>query len=106
MNRNFSVEGLVFTPEIAIELLNFDASQRAQNKGSITLKSNFFGGTVNASLSGTQLRKRGENLERGYDTELKAEVEDVAIGRAVPGHAAGAVRPGDSVAAERSKSFA
>lgn len=81
-NRNFYIRGLALAPELVIDELNFDASQRAQHKGSTTLKAHVFGGTLELSLSGSQLDKKGENLEKSYDTTLHLDAENVSIAQA------------------------
>ena len=83
VGRNFSIKGLAVTPEIIIDAANFDASQRAYNKGSVFVSGRFFGGTAEGKLTGTRLNQRGENLEKSYDTTLNVKVEGVAIDRAV-----------------------
>ncbi|MES2571788.1 MAG: hypothetical protein V4710_17260, partial [Verrucomicrobiota bacterium] len=78
-NRNFFLRELKIAPEIVIEEANFDASQRAQNKGSMRVKGRLFGGTSVVSLAGTQLKQKGENLERSYDTTLTIEASDISL---------------------------
>lgn len=77
--RNFFIRHLVLAPELVLEEVNFDASQRAQNKGSVDLKANAFGGTFHLSLSGSQLNKKGKNLDKSYNTVLKIEAADVSL---------------------------
>ena len=81
-DRNFFIKDLRLAPELVFDEVNFDASQRAQNKGSVILKAHAFGGTATLDLSGRVLRKRGENLTNAYDTTLKVELADIAIDRA------------------------
>ncbi|MDB6175253.1 MAG: hypothetical protein JWL59_4564 [Chthoniobacteraceae bacterium] len=80
-NRNFYLRELKLAPEVVIKEANFDASQRAQNKGSVTIKGEFFGGTTLLSLAGTQLKKKGENLAYGYDTTLRIEASSISLER-------------------------
>jgi hypothetical protein len=77
--RNFYVRHVSLAPDISIEEFNFDASQRAKNKGGATLTARVFGGTLHLSLAGTQLDKRGENLARSYDTTLKIDAAEIPI---------------------------
>ena len=79
--RNFYIRHLQLAPELSLEEVNFDASQRAQNKGSMQLKARAFGGTVALALAGTQLGKKGENLAKSYDTLLTVEAAGVSIDR-------------------------
>ncbi|HEX8295249.1 MAG TPA: translocation/assembly module TamB domain-containing protein, partial [Chthoniobacteraceae bacterium] len=82
VNRNLFIRELRLGPELAFQEINFDASRRAENKGSMTLKAQAFGGQAIISLAGEQLAKKGENLERGYATTLTVDISDVAIDRA------------------------
>lgn len=82
VDRNFFIKDLRLGPELVLDEVNFDASQRTQNKGSVKLRASAFGGTAALDLSGEQLKKRGENLEQSYNTTLKVELADVAIDRA------------------------
>ncbi len=77
--RNFFIKGLRLAPELVLDEVNFDASRRAENKGSMDLKATAFGGKLHLSLSGNQLDKKGENLAKSYDTTLKVEAADVSI---------------------------
>ncbi len=81
-DRNFFIKDLRLSPELVLDEVNFDASQRAQNKGSVSIKASAFGGTAALELSGSQLQKQGENLEKAYDTTLKVELANIAIDRA------------------------
>jgi len=83
VDRNFFMKGLVVTSDIVLDEVNFDASQRAQNKGSVMVKGRFFGGTAQATLAGEQLRQRGENLERSYATTSTVEAEGIEIDRVI-----------------------
>src|SRR6266853_3382963 len=82
VKRNFFIRHLVLAPELVLDEVNFDASQRAENKGSMMLRAHAFGGTLAFDLGGSQMNKRGENLDYSYDTTLKVEAADVAIDRA------------------------
>lgn len=77
--RNFFIKHLALSPELVIDELNFDASQRAQHKGSMDLKANLFGGTLHLALAGSQLDKKGQNLDKSYDTTLRIEAADISI---------------------------
>lgn len=77
--RNFYIKNLQLAPELVIEALNFDASQRAQDKGSMDLKARLFGGTFHLNLSGSQLKSKGKNLDKSYDTKLIVEGAGVSI---------------------------
>ena len=79
VGRNFYLKNVQLSPELVIEELNFDASQRAQHRGGVTLKARAFGGTAQLSLSGSQLDKKGENLAKSYDTTLKIDAADISI---------------------------
>ncbi|MEA3210064.1 MAG: translocation and assembly module TamB [Chthoniobacter sp.] len=80
--RNLFIKNLQFGPDLMLDEVNFDASQRAQNKGHVTVKAHAFGGTAELDLTGTELKKSGENLDRGYDTTLRIEAAGVALDRA------------------------
>ncbi len=80
--RNLFIKDLRLAPELVIDEVNFDASQRAQNTGSMLLKAHAFGGTLEVSLRGSELQKKGRNLPKGYSTEFAATVEHLAITRA------------------------
>ena len=77
--RNFYLRNLQLSPELVIEEANFDASRRAENRGGMLLKLRAFGGTAQLSLAGTQLRKKGENLERSYDTALIVDAAGISL---------------------------
>jgi hypothetical protein len=77
--RNFFIKHLVLAPELVLEEVNFDASQRAQNKGSMDMRGSVFGGSFYFSLAGSQLHKKGENLANSYDTTLQIEASDVSL---------------------------
>jgi hypothetical protein len=77
--RNFFIRHLVLAPELVLEEVNFDASQRAQNKGSVDVKAALFGGSLHVALSGNQLNKNGENLQHSYNTMLQIEAADIGI---------------------------
>jgi autotransporter translocation and assembly factor TamB len=73
-NRNLFITGLELAPQVVFDVINFDASRRAQNEGSMAIQARLFGGTFALSLAGTQLKAKGENLERSYDTRLKIDI--------------------------------
>src|SRR3954470_9560276 len=56
--RNLYVKGLQLSPELIFDEINFDASQRAQNKGSSDVKAHLFGGTFDLKIEGEQLQKQ------------------------------------------------
>lgn len=78
-NRNLFFKDLYLAPQLVINQLNFDASQRAQKKGSMMLKAQAFGGTLELNLSGAVLEKKGENLENSYLTILKVAAANVSL---------------------------
>ncbi len=78
-DRNFYIKELQLAPDLVVEALNFDASQRAQHKGGMDLKARLFGGTLHFAMSGSQLNAKGENLAKSYDTTLKIEAADVSL---------------------------
>jgi hypothetical protein len=78
-DRNFFVKNLQLAPELIVEHLNFDASQRAQDKGGMELKARVFGGTLHLALSGSQLRSKGKNLDKSYDTTLRIAAADISL---------------------------
>ncbi len=77
--RNLFIKDLRLAPELVIEELNFDASRRAQGIAGMWLKIRAFGGTATFSLAGSQLSKKGENLDRAYDTQLSINAENIAL---------------------------
>ena len=79
--RNFYIRHLQLAPELSLEEVNFDASQRSKNKGSMQLKLRAFGGTAALRLAGSQLNKKGENLAKSYDTALTVEAAGISIDR-------------------------
>ena len=81
-NRNFFIRDLRLAPELVLKEINFDASQRAQNKGSVMVNAQAFGGTARLALTGAELKKAGKNLEKSYDTHLEIDVTNVALDRA------------------------
>ena len=81
--RNFYIRHLQLAPELSLEEVNFDASQRSKNKGSMQLKLRAFGGTAALGLAGSELNKKGENLAKSYDTALTIEAAGISIDRAL-----------------------
>lgn len=79
VDRNFYIKDLRLSPEVVFDEINFDASRRAEEKGGVQLKSRMFGGTLELSLAGTQLKEKGENLDRSYDTTLKIDAADIRL---------------------------
>jgi hypothetical protein len=78
-NRNLYVRGMQLAPEIVIEELNFDASRRAQDKGSTDLRARLFGGTFHLGIAGEKLQKKGENLKTSYDTNMQIEAAGIDL---------------------------
>ncbi|MDQ3625430.1 MAG: hypothetical protein M3463_23630, partial [Verrucomicrobiota bacterium] len=78
-NRNLLIRDLTLSPELVFEEINFDASQRAQDKGRMFLKSRVFGGRAELSLAGSQLKKKGENLEQSYQTTLELKAQEISL---------------------------
>ncbi|MEP6667876.1 MAG: translocation/assembly module TamB domain-containing protein [Chthoniobacter sp.] len=77
--RNFFIKHLVLAPELVIDQVNFDASQRAQHMGSVDVKATVFGGAFHLALSGSQLDKKGQNLDKSYTTTLVIQASDVSL---------------------------
>ena len=77
--RNFFIKQLVLAPELVLEEVNFDASQRAQHIGSVDLKAKLFGGSLHFALRGNQLTKKGKNLRNSYNTSLEIQAADVSL---------------------------
>ncbi len=77
--RNFFIKNLILAPELVVDALNFDASQRAQHKGGMDLKARVFGGTLHFAMRGSQLDKKGENLAKSYDTTLQIEAAGISL---------------------------
>ncbi len=80
-SRNFYLRHLQLAPELSLEELNFDASQRSKNKGSLKLKARAFGGTAALGLAGSQLNKKGEHLAKSYDTTLTLRADGISLDR-------------------------
>ncbi len=81
--RNFYIRHLQLAPELSLEEVNFDASQRSKHRGSVQLKAHVFGGTAALALAGRRLDKKGENLAKSYDTTLSVKAAGVSIDRAL-----------------------
>ncbi len=77
--RNFFIHGLRLAPELVLDEVNFDASQRAKKIGGMSLKASVFGGKLTLSLAGSQLDKKGENLDKSYDTTLKITASGIGL---------------------------
>jgi autotransporter translocation and assembly factor TamB len=77
--RNFYIKNLQLAPELLVESLNFDASRRAQDKGSVDLRARVFGGALHFSLSGSQLDSKGKNLDKSYATTLVVEGSEISL---------------------------
>lgn len=80
--RNFYLSGLELSPEAVIDQFNFDASRRAENKGSVILKGRFFGGTLDFLVTGQKLQKKGKNLDKSFDGRLKIDAANVSLAEA------------------------
>ncbi len=81
--RNFYIRRLQLAPELSLEEVNFDASLRAQNKGSMELKARAFGGIAELKLAGSQLNAKGENLAKSYDTTLTINAAGISLDQAL-----------------------
>jgi hypothetical protein len=79
VQRNFFIRHLVLSPELVLDEINFDASQRAQHKGSMELRASAFGGTLHLAVSGSRLDKKGQNLDKSYDTTVQVEAANVSL---------------------------
>jgi hypothetical protein len=77
--RNFFIKHLVLAPQLVLEEINFDASQRAHHKGSVDLKAQLFGGSFHLALRGEQLNTKGKNLPNSYNTSLEIQASDIAL---------------------------
>ena len=75
--RNLFIKNLEIAPELVLRDVNFDASQRAQHKGNMSLEANVFGGELRFSMTGDRLREKGKNLEHSYDTTTQLSVKNV-----------------------------
>ena len=75
--RNLRIKNLAITPELILRDVNFDASQRAENKGNMSLTADVFGGQVALSIGGSRLREKGKNLEYSYATQTTLSVKNV-----------------------------
>ncbi|MGV3531277.1 MAG: hypothetical protein ACO1QR_02830, partial [Chthoniobacteraceae bacterium] len=82
-NRNLVITGLELDPRIKIDRFRFDASRRAEDRGSLGLDARLFGGTLALELEGKQLPQKGENLKKSYDTELRVTASRINIASAV-----------------------
>ena len=82
LGRNFYIRRLQLAPELILDEVNFNASQRAKKKGSMKLKARAFGGTAVLALAGSQLDKKGRRLAHSYDTLLTLRADGVALDRA------------------------
>jgi len=78
-NRNMFIRGLALGPDILIDELNFDASKRAQNQGTMALTAHLFGGELRLSLAGEELAKAGETLEKSYATRLQVSASGIDV---------------------------
>lgn len=79
--RNFEIRDLQLGPELVVEKLNFDASERSKKKGGARLKLRAFGGAAALRLEGSQLDKKGEHLAKSYDTALSVTAAGISIDR-------------------------
>jgi hypothetical protein len=79
VHRNLYQRNLRLTPDLLIEELNFDASQRAEGIGSIVVKVQAFGGEATVSLTGKEYPGEGKHLPDRYETRLKVQLRDVGI---------------------------
>ncbi len=81
--RNLILTGLELDPRIKIDRFRFDASRRAEKQGSVSLDARFFGGTLGLELEARQLPRKGEKLDKSYDTDLKVNAAGINIASAV-----------------------
>ena len=79
VKRDLVIQNLVLSPELIIDTYDFDASQRAQDKGSMRLKARLFGGGLDIGLAGSKLKEKGENLDKNYDTTLTLDAGNIDL---------------------------
>jgi hypothetical protein len=91
IKRNLFQRNLRLTPDLLIEELNFDASQRFRGIGSINLKAQAFGGHADVSLVGQELPGEGKHLPNRYQTHLKLRMRDLGVRAAAKYFGAGDV---------------
>ncbi len=75
--RNLFIKNLEITPDLILSDVNFDASQRAENKGGMSLKADVFGGQIALAIGGSQLREKGKTLQHSYATRTTLSVQNV-----------------------------
>ncbi len=81
-NRNLFIRGLALSPELVIEEINFDASNRESGAGSAALKAKVFGGRLDLELSGQELDAPGEKLKQAYSTHLVLNASSIDVAAA------------------------
>lgn len=77
--RNLFIKNLQITPDLILQDVNFDASQRAQHKGGVSLHARVFGGDLSLSMLGNRLLQKGENLEHSYDTTTRVSARNINL---------------------------
>ncbi len=78
-NRNLFIRDLRFSPNLAIDEINFDASHRQEGKGQLSIKTHLFGGDFGLLLTGEDQGKPGEHLEKSYATHLQIGAHGVKV---------------------------
>jgi len=79
VNRNLFQRGLRLGPDIVVDEINFDASQRKQKRGHVSVKATVFGGDVGLLLTGEEKDAPGEHLEKSYATHLQVGIHGVRV---------------------------
>ncbi|HEV7401878.1 MAG TPA: translocation/assembly module TamB domain-containing protein [Chthoniobacteraceae bacterium] len=79
VKRDLVIQNLVLSPELIIAKFDYDASQRAEDKGSLRLQARLFGGGLDLGLAGSKLKAKGENLEKSYDTKLTLDAGNIDL---------------------------
>lgn len=78
-DRNLFVRQLALDPRLVVRELNFDASQRAQHRGRISLKADCFGGQLDVALSGEELRRHGGSTAKTPPAVLQWDARNVSL---------------------------
>lgn len=79
VKRDLFIQNLALSPELVVEKFDYDASKRAEDKGSMRLEARLFGGGLKLALAGTKLKEKGENLEKTYDTKLELKAGNIDV---------------------------
>ena len=77
--RNLFIRGLQLTPQLLVEELNFEPSPEKKKSGTMRLKAQVFGGNIALQLSGSELPKPGEKLEKSYTTNLRVSAAGIDL---------------------------